>query len=317
MKKSFKFLIVFFTIAIILCCSVFVSAATLTKETFSPLDLTSNTITVTTQDNSKYYTYDVTMNSSGVITKNVEANPGGIVSPWRFYTGLNFSKYNITVPKGYYLNISFSFYVLYSSSANLSVDKIQIQCYSGREQESIFYADVEEIPTFTDDGSGLKTGKVNVNISYFNDNAQMFFFGLVPIVDISGRNYQYMSVGFNFNDVSVNVSQNVPQYTSPSDSAITEQDQLTSELENQTAEGNQEATNIFNSFDGLLGSDSHIYKGLLCCTTILNEWLGVEWISPIVFFGLVLGMFAFLLGSSFLVTRAIKVSTNKSYSKER
>lgn len=63
--------------------------------------------------------------------------------------------------------------------------------------------------------------------------------------------------------------------------------------------GFDSANNLFGGFS--LESDGNIAKGLLACTIIVNEFLGIEGLNEVVNFSLILGVIAFVLGSAVLL----------------
>ncbi len=94
-----------------------------------------------------------------------------------------------------------------------------------------------------------------------------------------------------------------PKYSAPDSSAADKQDQLTGQIENSTSEGIKATNNMFSSFNSLLGSDSSIYRGLLSVTAIMNEFINIDFLDSLLNFSLVLGIFSFLLGMGFFISK--------------
>lgn len=300
MKKSFKFLFVFSAVAIILCCSVFVSAAGSSDTVkYTPsqfIDKFNKTMDFYDNDG-VLYSYNWSKNKladgSWYMSKYLESNPGlDSTMNTRYFYGMESFQPGITIAPGEYVSTTVHFYARVTSGVNIEY------CTVSRS-----------------DGGGEDIYPVRTVKNYQNSGVDLFYFEYDTLVQNNTNNTfknfemdftfaftgrtQFSGYGLGFNDdIVMSVSSEKPKYSQPSDSAITQQDDLTSEIENQTSQGNHEATNIFNSFDGLIGSDSNLYRGLLAVSTIINEWLGIEWLSPIVFFSLILGIFSFILGSA-------------------
>lgn len=289
MKKSLKFLIIFATVAVILSCSVFTSAVSNSdKIVFTPEEFMSyvkKQIVFTGADGDEIL-YSTTFSDTGMY-RYIEENPG-ITAPF-YYT-----VYTVDVPvnlaPGEYCTIECPFLAGVSSPRTIT---------SGTFNNSV---DISPVASWVEGDMNMYTFRPvyafqNTNSSTIT--SLTFYFRL----HVSGLiQYGTYSFGF-FEDISISISSEKPKYSAPSDEAIKEQDELTSQIEDATADGIDEAKGVFNSFDSITGSDSHIYKGLLAATTIMNEWLGIEWLSPIILFSLILGAFAFVLGMSFIFSR--------------
>lgn len=86
------------------------------------------------------------------------------------------------------------------------------------------------------------------------------------------------------------------------------------ELNNVTAQAQSDSVSFINNFGNIFGS-SHIHKGLLSVSAIFKEFFAINWMSDVLSFGLGLGCFAFILGSSYLVIS--RVSSNERYKEAR
>lgn len=76
-------------------------------------------------------------------------------------------------------------------------------------------------------------------------------------------------------------------------------------LNDSTFGGRVEAEGVFKDFDALMGDGSRPYTGILAVGEMVSEILGVEFISPVVYFALSLGLFSFILGTAFMLTRMV------------
>lgn len=116
-------------------------------------------------------------------------------------------------------------------------------------------------------------------------------------------------------DKILNGGHEEPPYSAPDTSAADEQKELTENIEASTSTGVSTSNNLFAAFNGLFGSDGHIYKGLMSITAIMNEFLGIDFLSPMITFALVLGLFAFLLGMGFFISSAASTARGAHYGK--
>lgn len=78
--------------------------------------------------------------------------------------------------------------------------------------------------------------------------------------------------------------------------------QIEKEVIDSTAEGREQAISVFNNF-GTLFADNHLKKGMLFVSTTMNEFFNIRWFQRLFQFSLSLGIFAFILGLSFLVVK--------------
>lgn len=90
---------------------------------------------------------------------------------------------------------------------------------------------------------------------------------------------------------------------------------LENSINNQNQSNIEASTNLFNSFNGILDTNSSLIKGLAGVTYIFNHlFMKVPWIQNLLTFSLTLGLIAFLLGSGVSIYTS---HVNKGIRRER
>lgn len=233
--------------------------------------------------------------------------PGTITETNIAFGGLSLNlPTTIRVPNGY--SVNFRIPVVFIGAATLK--KVRFTGYfSSMEVASEFLINSSDPTTYgyyelafsnyfgsTYDFTGFK-------IDFFFEDFSVWDYNFTALND---HDYS-LGAGF-YDDVSFTINNDPtnPKYTPVDPSASNQQQALTEQIESAGQAGTNEASNLFSNFDSLVGESGRIYNGLMAATTILTEWLGVEFISPVVNFSLTLGIFSFLIGMGFWVGHGLR-----------
>lgn len=98
--------------------------------------------------------------------------------------------------------------------------------------------------------------------------------------------------------------------------SVNEHNALDNQIMSNNQQGIDDTKSLFNNF-GIDGS-TNMAKGMLACGAILERFLNVDFLEDLVDFSLALGIFAFVLGSGFIIASAY--TSNKArndYSRSR
>ncbi len=166
----------------------------------------------------------------------------------------------------------------------------------------IFSYNVEALTATLFDQSGNSNLPVTHDVD--NNRIGIYVADYISIVPYNCRG-SFRSNGMTFiyggNSSQEQTDQIINGYTPPEDStpdtgSMDEAESEESTIRDNAAGGFTALDDLFDNFD--VESEGNVAKGLLACTTIVNEFLGISDMDKIVNFSLVLGVIAFVLGSA-------------------
>lgn len=239
---------------------------------------------------------------------------------YRYDKDISPSLNKVYVNAGDYFSINADLVLYSKSKAVFDSIKVKVQTMNDNGDSYVLESEYYPLRDLSENGFGEQLVidySSTINTTGLPPNSYIYILRFEVAIGNTKNASAYSSSAFGFGMFSpglgmyIGNKENAPIYDPPSRDAIDEEQQLMTNIENSLEPGTNEVEDLFSNYDSLFGESGHIYKGLLSASNMVSSWLGIDFISPVVTFSLLLGIFSFLLGSAFLITRSLKSSNPK------